>query len=899
MTLPPGTRIGVYEIASLLGEGGMGQVYRAVDTRLKRHVAIKVLPAALAADAERLTRFQREAEVLASLNHPHIAGIYGLEEAGGVTAIVMELVEGENLAQRLARGPLTVADALHLGRQITEALEAAHQRHIVHRDLKPANISVRDDGTVKVLDFGLAKALEAAPQAGGTTVAAATTSPAMTQPGMILGTAAYMSPEQARGAAVDKRADVWAFGCVFYEMVTGARAFSGTSVSEVLASVLAREPDWTRLPAQLSPAAMVCLQRCLEKDPAQRIRDIADARMALEGAFAPPVAPPGPRPSVPRARLWAVGVGSLFVGAVVAAGVMRWNQPAPVATRVSRLELAPAGEAALSLVDAQRHIAISPDGLHVVYVGSGSRSLYARAIDSLEPVELYRRFPRGPFFSPDGQWLGFTDGGQIKKVAIGGGPVTSIAAIDAPTGRGAAWGQDGTIVFGTTNGRTGLLRVSENGGVPEVLTRPDPSRGEADHFWPEWLPDGRAVLFTIAARSGGLDASKVAVLDLASGTTTVLFAGSHAFYVPLTPSAPTGHLLFATRGTMWAVPFDPAQRKVQGNPQVVLRDVVTMASGEIDAALANDGTLAYVAGPPLPEPARRVVWVDREGAETAIPLPPRAYTHPRISPDGKKLALYTSDQELDLWLSDFAKPALARLTSGPGVDSYHVWTPDGRFLIYSSQFESVGNLYRQRADGVGPPERLSDSPNVQTPSAMSPDGKVLLFSEIDANGGEDIMQMVMDGSRAVSPLIKTAFMERNAVVSPDGRWVAYEANESDRFEIYVSPFPDVHGARALVSTEGGVRPLWAPSGKELFFVAPSGAVMGATVTPGATWAASTPAVRVSEGYFTSPGNPGRTYDVSPDGERMLMIKDVPQGVPNHLVIAQHWLQELRRVGVSK
>ncbi len=853
MALTTGTRLGVYEITSLLGEGGMGQVYRATDTRLKRQVAVKILPPALAADGDRLSRFQREAEVLASLNHPNIAAVYGLEESSETSALVMELVEGEDLSQRIARGPIAIADALVIGRQITEALEAAHDRGIIHRDLKPANIKLRADGAVKVLDFGLAKALEPAALPGESTMVAAITSPVMTQPGMILGTAAYMSPEQARGTAVDKRADIWGFGCVFYEMLTGARAFPGNHVSEVLASVLAREPDWSRVPADVSPAVVAYVKRCLQKEPKQRVHDIADVRLALDGAFE------GASTTVPprRSRVWSVGAAAFAAGATAAVVFTLLRTSSAPTPRMSRLEVASSGDTQLALIDAQRHIAITPDGSRVVYTAIGGNALLVRRLDALEPTPVFQGTNRGLFISPDSAWIGFGSGGQLKKVPVDGGPVETIVVMDAPTSRGATWGQDGSVVFATTNGTTGLQHVKANGEGLVVLTRPDRENGEADHVWPEWLPDGKHVLFTIAAASGGLDAFKVAVLDVATPTRTVLFAGSHAIYVPIAGARASGHLLFMTAGTLWAVPFDLERLETRGSPVVVLRNVVTTTSGSIDAVMSADGTLAYVSGLPLAEPARTLAWVDTKGVETPIPAEPRAYVHPRLSRDGRRLAVYTSDQELDIWLSDLIRPTLTRVTSGAGVEGYPLWTPDERRLIFSSQSESVGNLYWQRADGSAGPERLTDSPNLQLPTAVAPNGAVLVFMEVSGKGDFDLMQMTLDGARKISRLVQTAFSERNGVISPDGRWLAYEADDSGPFEIYVTPYPDVGGGRTRISSGGGVRPLWSRGGKELLYVNPSGAIIAVAVSAGAPLVDSPPVLRVRDGYFTSPGNFGR------------------------------------------
>lgn len=406
------------------------------------------------------------------------------------------------------------------------------------------------------------------------------------------------------------------------------------------------------------------------------------------------------------------------------------------------------------------------------------------------------------------------------------------------------------------------------------------------------------MLFTIVPTSGGLEAFKVAVLDVAIGTKTVLFTGSHATYIE-GASPGTGHLTFMTAGTLWAVPFDPARLETRGSPVVVERDVVTTASGDIDAGVSSDGTLTYVSGPPLAEPARTLVWVDGQGVETPLALPRRAYTHPRLSPDGRSLALFASDQSIDLWLSDLMRSTLSRVTSGAGVESYPVWTPDEKSLIFSSQTASVGNLYRQRADGSGVPERLTESPNLQQPTAVSPDGNMLVFMEVNAKGDYDLMQMTLDRGYRVSPLVRSPFAERNGIISPDGHWLAYEANDSGRFEIYVSPYPDVSSGRTLISTEGGVRPLWARNGNTLFYVSQSGAVMAVAVSPRPTLTASAPVVRVREGYFTSPGNPGRTYDASADGERLLMIKDEPQDAPYRIVVAQHWIHEMRRLAGAK
>jgi Tol biopolymer transport system component len=893
----PPTRIGQYEILSALGAGGMGEVYRATDAKLKRQVAVKILPPSLAADPDRLARFQREAEVLACLNHPHIAAIYGLEDADGVKALVMELVEGQTLADRIAQGPIPEDEALPIAKQIAEALEAAHDQGIIHRDLKPANIKVRPDGTVKVLDFGLAKAMEPVGVAADLSQSPTLSTPAMTQAGVILGTVAYMSPEQARGKPVDKRADIWAFGCVLYEMLTGERAFDAAGVSETLARVIEREPDWARLPTTLSPALRTYLRRCLQKDPRQRVQAIGDVRLALEGAFETAV----PQTAAPAGvaqwrRVALVGIAAIIAsGAII--GTLVWVAMRPAPPRVSRLQVTPSGTAALSINWNDRDLAITPDGSRLIYVGNQSTQIFVRALDALAPLAVFTGAPRGLFVSPDGQWVGFADDrGELKKVAVTGGPAITLATLDTSGPCGATWGPDDTILVATNDLTTGLQRVAASGGPLTVLTRPDRAQGEADHIWPEKLPGGRSALFTITALTGGLEAAQVAVLDLQTGTRRVLVrGGSHAHYVP------SGHLVYAAAGTLRAVPFDLARLETRGTPVPVVPDVVMTGNGGVDAVLAGDGTLAYVSGSVEGTP-RTLVWVDRQGHETPIPAPPRPYLLPGLSPDGTRVAVFANDQGHDLWLWDLGRMALNRLTFAPGLDTVPVWTPDGRRLIFSSELAGVRNLFWQAADGTGAVDRLTESPNTQYPSAVSPDGRRLIFTEEAQRTGNDVMMIELDGTRKITPLVHSPFIERNANVSPDGRWLAYEANDSGRFEIYVRPFPDVNSGRWVVSTTGGTRPTWARSGQELIYVSSVGAVMGVSVAQGPSWAATTPSLLVKEGYFTIPGWWGRSYDISPDGQRFLMIKEGGAdgtAAPPSLIVVQHWVEELKRLVPTK
>jgi eukaryotic-like serine/threonine-protein kinase len=902
MSLAAGTRLGAYEIISALGAGGMGEVYRAHDTNLKRAVAIKVLPQSVATDAERLARFQREAEVLASLNHPNIAGIYGLERSDGTTALVMELVEGPTLADRIARGRLPVDEALPVAKQIAEALEAAHEQGIIHRDLKPANIKVRPDGTVKVLDFGLAKVLEPPHLAMDGAQSPTITSPAMmTSVGVLLGTAAYMSPEQAKGREADRRSDIWAFGTVLYEMLSGKRAFIGDDVSDTLTAVLRDDPDWSALPANAPARIRQAMRVCLQRDPKQRAQAIGDVRLALEGAFETTV--PQATASV-AAPLWR-RFGALTAGALVVAsitGAMVWVATRPVPPRVSRLHFTPSGTAALTINNAERDLAITPDGSRVVYVGNRGSQLFVRALAALEPVAVFTGAPRGPFVSPDGQWIGFVDGvGVLKKVAMTGGPAITLATVEGGPSRGATWSSDGTIVFATAG--TGLQSVPAAGGPTAVVTRLDSAQGEAGHQWPEWLPGGRAVLFTITARTGGLDAARVAVLDLQTGERTILVrGGSDAHYVS------SGHLLYTAAGTLRAVPFDLARLEARGTPVSVLSNVLMTPFGAVDAVVAGDGTLAYISGGSVTGVAapRTLVWVDRQGRETLIPTPPRPYMFPRVSPDGTRIAVHAADQEFDLWVWDLARGTLTRLTSEPGQDTYPVWTPDGQRILFASNRDTAlfMNLYLQVADGSGSATRLTESPNGQIPSATTADGTRLVFHELTPTRQRDLMLLTLTPTPRVEPLLETRFDESNGIVSPDGHWLAYQSNSSGQFEIYVRPFPNVGAGQSQVSNAGGVQPVWGRSGRELFYKTPNGALMAVPIDPrGATWGAGA-ATKVVEGhYFTGAGNQTRQYDVSPDAQRFLMIKEGSgsdqTAATTSLIVVQHWFEELNQLAPTR
>jgi Tol biopolymer transport system component/tRNA A-37 threonylcarbamoyl transferase component Bud32 len=914
MTLSSGTRLGTYTVTALIGAGGMGEVYEAHDAKLDRDVAVKVLPEQFARDPERLARFQREAKLLAALNHPNIAAIYGLEQSDSTHYLVMELVLGETLRERVAgEKPIPVEEALTIAKQIAEALEAAHncEKGIIHRDLKPANVKVTPEGKVKVLDFGLAKAFtnDASTEGIGNSP---TLSMAATVQGVIMGTAAYMSPEQARGKAVTKATDIFAFGAVFYELLTGKQAFQGDDVSDILAAVIRAEPEWGLLPSETPPHIRTLLKRCLRKDKRQRLGDAGAVRIEIEDVLSGAVSASAETAPAPIGRLafpgafpgWAMAAALVAGAAVAGGGVWLLTKPTAAPAPVVRTEITTSGASALSIDGNVRDLAISPDGSHIVYRGNGR--LLVRALDQIEPTVLSGLgAPRGVFFSPDGQWIGFSDGNTtLKKVAVTGGPAVTICSLDANP-RGATWGPDGTIVFATSSTTTGLFRVSEGGGEPAVLTRPNHERGEADHLWPEFLPGGQAVLFTITTGAGGNDNSQVAVLDLRTGAQKiVLRGGSHAHYVE------SGHLVYAAAGTLRAIRFDLKRLETTGTPVPVVPQVVTTAVGAADFDVARDGTLVYLAGGPQGGTARTLLWIDRQGREEAIKAPPRAYVYVRLAPDGTRVALDIRDQESDIWVWDLARETLTRLTFDPTIDRYPVWTPDSKRIIFASDRAGPANLYWQAADNTGTVERLTQSGNLQMATSISPDGTRLVFEE--ARPSRDLMALTLDKDRHAEPLVQSQmYQEENGEVSPDGRWLAYESNESGKYEIYVRPFPEVNSGRWQVSTMGGTQPLWARSGQELFYVAPDGTLMRVAVEPGPArpqsggqaWRAGTPVKLFENTYaWALSGVTGRSYDISADGKRFLAIKQVSAGqtgAPSNLIVVQNWFEELKQKAPGK
>ncbi len=908
MPLTPGSRVGQYEVLSTLGAGGMGEVYRARDLKLNREVAIKVLLPAIAEDPDRLTRFAREAQLLASLNHPNIAHIHGFEDGQPLHALIMELVEGPTLAERIERGPIPLAEALTIARQLAEALEAAHDRGIVHRDLKPANIKVRPDGTVKVLDFGLAKAIEPAGVSGSNAANSPTLSIHATQAGVILGTAAYMSPEQASGRIVDRRSDLWAFGVVLIEMLTGRRLFEGETISHVLAAVLTKDPDWGALPATTPPPIRRLLRRCLERDRKKRLGDAMVARLEIDDALtqagdrdtvATTVAQPrrGWRQRLP----W---VAAVLLLATLASALTLWlvrRSASSSSSGVSRFKIAlPAAEAvAISLND--RDLAISPDATTVVYTAGADRHLAVRYLNQLDSVSLPGvSNARAPFLSPDSRWVGFFehfDEGLtnttaretlLRKMPLAGGQPLVICKVNGGS-RGASWAADDSIVFATGDLSTGLLRVSARGGDPTVLTKPDPAKGEVDHLFPSVLPNARGVVFTIALK-GGSD-RQVAVLDQTTGQTKVLIPNSGpAEFIE------TGRLAYARDGTLWVVGFDLRSLEIVGDPVPMVER--TLSPNVATFSVSRGGALAYVTG--AAESPRSLVWVNREGKQEAVAAPPHAYRQVRLSPDETRAAVATAFvDDYVVWTWDFARRVLARLTFEP-LSGNVVWTANGRSILFSSGPRAARLMTRRAADGAGLPETLTEAARQVRPTSVSPDGTLVVFEDTLPATAYDLMLLRLDGNR-LEPLLQTPFDERNGDVSPDGRWLAYESNASGRNEIYVRPFPNVNDGQYQISSGGGRTPAWARNGRELFFVNGT-SLLSTRVQLAPTFRAEEPAT-----LFTDPsllfdmrlltsGSTLRTYDVTGDGQRFLMIKlgvGASQNPADDIVVVQNWFEELK------
>ncbi|HET9362004.1 MAG TPA: protein kinase [Vicinamibacterales bacterium] len=884
-TLRAGSQVGSYEILAPIGAGGMGEVYRARDTKLKRDVAIKVLPGEFSRDPERLRRFRREAEVLATLNHPNIAQIYGLEETGETCCLVLEMVEGDTLSDRLAHGAMPVDEALGTARQIAEALEAAHGHDIVHRDLKPANIKVTPDGRVKVLDFGLAKITgpaeaghygsvraEAGRYAGDRSVrlqpdlsqSPTMTTPAMTQTGMILGTASYMSPEQAKGRAADARSDIWAFGCVLYEMLSGKPAFDGDTVVETLGAILKSEPDWRALPQTTPPAVLSLLKRCLQKDRDRRTRDIADARFQIEEA---PNEPASPVASTPlrssRERLLWSALTLVLAGALAALGIT-YARSAPADLPEMRLEIGTPPGASLD------GFAISPDGRALVYQATvqGKNQLWLRPLDS-ETAQPLAGTENGlrPFWSPDSRSVGFFAGGQLKRIDIAGGLVQTLA--EAPLALGGAWSGEGTILF-TQSSVEPLYRVPASGGKAVAVT--EVKAPHVGHRTPHFLPDGRRFLFFAF---GPPQSQGIYIGSLDSTETTRLIDAESA---PI--FAPPDYVLFARQGAVLAQRVNFETLQTLGDPLPVARQVATpvavVASVALSAAMA--GPVAYRAD----AGERQLRWVDRSGNPVGLLSGPDSAqpSYARLSPDRRTVALVRMvSGNNDVWLTETARDARQRFTSDPAREFDLVWSPDGSRIIFSSARKGVIDIYERSVSGGGTETPVWESHESKEVYDWSSDGRWILFATQSPKTAHDLWVLPMEGEKKPIAVAQTASEERNARFSPDGRWIAYESNESGRNEIYVQPFPGP-GGRSPISTRGGASPQWQRDGKGLFYVDQGTRVMSVPV------AANGPRVEPGTPVALFTLSQGATYEAAPDGQRFL-INEITKD-PSPITILLNW-----------
>jgi Tol biopolymer transport system component len=878
MMLAVGARIGPYEVVAPIGAGGMGEVYRARDERLNRDVALKVLPRLFADDPERLARFKREARLLASLNHPNIGALYGIEENGDAPALVLELVEGPTLAEHIERGPIPLEDAIEVGRQIAMALEVAHERGIVHRDLKPSNIKVRPDGTVKVLDFGLAKAPATEP--AGDPWTSPTQTAAATRAGVILGTAAYMAPEQAKGREADKRADIWAFGCVLYEMLAGKRAFEGEDVSDTLASVLRAEPDWSALPAETTSEIRRLLRRCLSKDRRERLHDIGDARLDLQEALqhTPTAEGAAELPSGRRRErvAWAIAAVALLVSLVVIAlGTRTLVQRAPATPNTVRFVLsAPDG---WSFPDAAGFLAVSPDGQRLTFVASGPEGktrLWIRRFDALSPQPLAGTDgASAPFWSPDGRSIGFFSDGKLKRIELAGGPPTNVC--DAADTRGGTWGRDGTIVF--SPGQAALRKVPASGGVATPATTL--GEGERAHWRPSFLPDGRHFLYRAHTPAQGSLGGPIYIASIDSPQRQLLFQSdsSNVAYAQ-------SHLLFLRGTTLMAQAFDDRKLALKGEPFPLVEPIGTVGTPPYGIFSASgSGTLVYKTA----NVSSELVWFDRRGDQVGV-LGERAnYSNLELSPDRKQLAVNILDatvQSRDIWLYDMTRGVRTKFTFETADEIAAIWSPRGDRIIFNSRRQHF-DLFEKPSRGGGVETVVLSDKFEKTPVSWSPDGGSILYVGYELGTLQDLWLLRPGGEPATVPFLKTPYWEGQAKFSPDGEWVAYSSNESGRFEVYVVPFPGP-GGKWQVSTSGGHLPRWARDNKEIFYLDLGNRLVAATVDargPSFEVGATRPLFKVSSAALA-----GYSYDVSDDGKRFLVSTSRDETAPASVAVVLNW-----------
>jgi Tol biopolymer transport system component len=891
LAIHAGQRVGPYEILAVIGAGGMGEVYRAHDSRLNRDVALKILPEIFAADPDRMARFEREARVLAALSHPHIAAIHGLEESGTTRALVMELLEGPTLADRIAAGPIPLDEALPIAKQIAEALEYAHDHGVIHRDLKPSNIKVSTDGSVKVLDFGLAKALQDEPVTADPRDSP-TLSMAATMPGVILGTAAYMSPEQAKGKPVDRRADIWAFGVVLFEMLTGKPLYSEDTVAETLASIIKEDPPLDRLPSGTPSTIGNLLRRCLEKDPRQRLRDIGEARIAIErmsDTSAEPVAAQGKNPE----RFWVAVVAIAVVAALASAFL--YFRGKPPETALLRSTILPPDNTTLDFTTGLGLPAVSPDGKRIVFgarTADGKAPLWVRSLDTLTAQPLAGTDGATfPFWSPDSRFIAFFADGKLKKMDATGGSALTLA--DAPQGRGGSWSREGVIIFAPANTFGPLLRVSSAGGGSTPL----PS-GEGRMPW--FLPDGRHFLYqALPGRPGdqngnGKLAIRVGSLD-AGESKVVMDAGSNAIYA-------RGYLLFLRNATLMAQPFDAKRLATTAEAVPIAEQIQTVLnSGTVGVFSASEtGMLAYHTG--VGAGGLLLTWFDRNGKQGAALGEPANIIGFQFAPDRKSLAAAIQDpSNTDIWIYDVSRGLRTRFTFDPAIDHSPVWSPDGRSIVFASGRKGHFDLYRKASNGSGAEELLYADNREKTPTSWSPDGKFLLYYNNAAAAGADVWALSLTPEQPGAPLkpflvLQTPFNEFDAQFSPDGRWIAYTSDESRRAEIYVTPFPPPpsgSGGKRQISTAGGFLPRWRQDGKEIFYRGLDRRLMAAEVFPsgGTLEVGQVRPLFGATPYTTENINP--LYDVSADGQHFLLRIFPEQKSGEPLTLVQNWTAGLK------
>ena len=890
MRLTSGTKLGSHKILGPLGAGGMGEVYRARDSKLNRDVALKILPAMFTDDAERMARFRREAQVLASLNHPNIGSIYGLEESNNLRVLVLELVEGPTLADRITEGAIPLEEALVIARQIAEALAYAHEKGVTHRDLKPANIKITPEGNVKVLDFGLAKVLQGPNNLDSDPSQSPTCGNPTSLEGMILGTAAYMSPEQARGKPVDKRADIWAFGVVLYELLTGGHLFQRETVSDTLAAVLKEEPDWTRIPLTVRPL----LRHCLEKDPRRRLRDIGDMHLLLETTSVP----------VQTHRPWlAWGVVAVFLVAFAALALIHFRER-PLVSAPVQFQISPSG----SLLHVA--FALSPDGRHLAYSATdtdGIARLWIRDLDSLKVRVLSNSYPvvkpRGvvpPFFwSPDSRFIGFQSGGKLAKIEISGGPAQTLCDVQG-TVVGGSWNRDGVIVFADVfaDNKRGLMQVSAAGGVASPLTTLDPSRKEGVHVFPSFLPDGRHFLYLRASsipENSGVYVGSLNTKPEEQDSRRLLATTSGPVYVH-SSNSDSGQVLFLRQGTLMAQPFDVHRLEPSGEAVPVAEQVGSYLDYGFFSA-SDNGVLVYTSGA---RQTYQLTWLDRQGKLLGAVAEPGVYTSMALSPDGRVVAVSRTNPEntpnWDVWLLDIGRETSTRLTYEQVRATFPVWSADGSGIIFASVRGGEVNLYLKLASGAGDERLLLKSPDgAKSATSWSRDGRFLLYTVDNPETKSDLWVLPLQGDRKPIPFLRTEFNESSGQFSPDGHWVGYTSDESGRDEIYVRDFSsgaaqgswDAAG-RWLISKGGGTDPRWRADGKELFYVASDGKLMSVDISAKPLFEAGAPRPL----FQLPPDFIGG--DVTADGKRFLVGVPVGQTASVPFTVVLNWQTTLRK-----